>query len=410
MPVTETDSGDDFSSANQRNHSPPRQNDVAPATSPVSTDCASSRPKLPSACRGQPAQVSEVSQHHVAVDPTGTQPATSSTAATSSQQASAFRLGTCVRVIGLQQRADLNECPGYVYGEMEKDCERWPVEVIKGLNRDFETVMLRGVNMTVLGNLDACYSGSSATGPQELVLKDPATSEVHVRSQIRAQQHPWHRAALHLIGHKFYCSVRPKIEDFIIGFDMRVGIQNALANNEACVQYGLPLIFEHFGQIAFGADDPEDLFAMYFQVLPAALSNLPWNCHKFSIDPPVSDFKSVPLSCDTFCSTNLVMVLSQPQSPSSIIFNRRGFETAASSPSPQIGRAAETEAAAEPPDVRRRSRIREWQQQHQPRQQEQLQLHQQQKRPSPEGIACLMSNIRREIQSKSPTMNQLLYR
>jgi hypothetical protein len=140
------------------------------------------------------------------------------------------------------------------------------------------------------------------------------------------------------------------------------------------VQYGLPLIFEHFGEIAFGADDPEDLFAMYFQVLPAALRNLPWNCHKFSIDPPVSDFKSVPLSCDTFCSTNLVMVLSQPQSPSSIIFNRRGFEIGASSPSPQIGQAAEAEAAAEPPDIRLRSRIREWQQQHQPRQQEQLQL------------------------------------
>ena len=406
MPVTETDSGDDFSSANQRNHSPPRQNDVAPATSPVSTDCASSRPKLPSACRGQPAQVSEVSQHHVAVDPTGTQPATSSTAATSSQQASAFRLGTCVRVIGLQQRADLNECPGYVCGEMEKDCERWPVEVIKGLNRDFETVMLRGVNMTVLGNLDACDPGVSATGPQELVLKDPASSEVHVRSQIRAQQHPWHRAALHLIGHKFYCSVRPKIEDFIIGFDMRVGIQIALANNEACVQYGLPLIFEHFGEIAFGADDPEDLFSMYFQVLPAALRNLPWNCHKFSIDPPVSDFKSVPLSCDTFCSTDLlVMVLSQPQSPSSIIFNRRGFEIAASSPSPQIGQAPEAEAAAENPHARLRSRFREMEQQRQLRQQQQ-----QQKRPSPEGIACLMSNIRREIQSKSPTMNQLLYR
>jgi hypothetical protein len=318
-------------------------------------------------------------------------------------EASAFRLGTCVRVIGLQQRADLNECPGYVCGEMKKDCERWPVEVIKGLKRDFETVMLRGVNMTVLGNLDAFDPGSSATGPQELVLKDPASSEVHVRSQIRAQQHPWHRAALHLIGHKFYCSVRPKIEDFIIGFDMRVGIQIALASNEACVHYGLPLIFEHFGEIAFGADDPEDLFTMYFQVLPAALRNLPWNCHKFSIDPPVSDFKSVPLSCDTFCSTNLVMVLSQPQSPSSIIFHRRGFEIAASSPSPH-----ETEAAAEPSDIRLRSRTREWQHQHQPRQQQQLQLQQQQM--SPEGVACLMSNIRREIQSKSPAMNQLLYR
>jgi hypothetical protein len=403
MPGLETDSGDDFSRANQRNHSPPRQNDVAPATSPVSTDCASSRPKLPSACRGQPAQVSGVSQQHVAVDPTGTQPTTSSAAATSSRQASAFRLGIYVRVIGLRQRTDMNGCPGYVCGEMEKDCERWPVEVMKGPNRVFETVMLRGVNMTVLGNLDDFDPGSPATCAQELVLKDPATSEVDVRSQIRAQRHPWHRAALHLIGHKFYCSVRPKIEHFIIGFDMRVGVKNALANNDACVQSGLPLIFDHFGEIAFGADEPEDLFTMYFQVLPAALRNLPWNCHKFSIDPPVSDFKSVPLSCDTFCSTNLVMVLSQPQSPLSIIFNRRGFEIAASSPSPQIDRAPEAEAAAQPPDIRLHCRIREWQQQH-------LQLQQQQKRPSPEGIACLMSNIRGEIQSKSPTMNQLLYR
>ena len=130
---------------------------------------------------------------------------------------------------------------------MEKDTERWPVEVIKGLKRDFETVKLRGDNMTVLGSLDAFGPGVSATCAQELVLKDPATSEVHVRSQIRAQQHPWHRAALHLIGQKFYCSVRPTIQDFMTGFNMRAEIQNALANHEACVQYGLPLIFEHFG-------------------------------------------------------------------------------------------------------------------------------------------------------------------
>jgi hypothetical protein len=84
--------------------------------------------------------------------------------------------------------------------------------------------------MTTLGNLNAVDLGGLATGPQALVFQDHATSEVHVRSHIRAQHCPWHCAALHLMGYKFYCRVLPTILDFIIGFDMRVGIQTALAN------------------------------------------------------------------------------------------------------------------------------------------------------------------------------------
>jgi hypothetical protein len=384
-----SDSDDDVpnipSYINQSRHPPPRNG--AAATAPAAAARASSRPNVPpSNSRPQPAPVS---QQRIPVE-TNNVFTTKSTAASvppsSSQRpavnAPPFRHGNCIRVTGLQQRADLNGCPGLVIGEMDSVSERWPVEVIKGPGREFVPFKLRASNMTPIGNLGALDPADSTTDPQNIVLKDSnkATSDVQVRSQMRAQPRAWHRAALHLIGHKFYCSVRPKIQDFVIGFDMRLEIQKALENNDACVQYGLPLIFEHFGEIAFGADDPQHLFTMYFRVLPEALRNLPWfsKCHKFSIDSAVSDFKSVPLSWDTFCSSMLIMKRSDPQSQTSplqsapLIFNKTGFQEASSS-SLQISRAHH---------------------------------------PSPEGIACLTSNIRREIQSKAPTMNHvgLLYR
>jgi hypothetical protein len=359
---------------NRRSRPPPRN--AAPATAPAATARVPGRPNVPLS-RPQPAPVS---QQRIPV--ASTKSAAASAPSPSSQQAPPFRHGKCIRVTGLQQRADLNGCPGLVIGEMDSLSERWPVEVIKGAGREFELIKLRGSNMTDIGNLGALDPADSTTDPQNIVLKDSnkATSDAHVRSQLRAQPRAWHRAALHLIGHKLYCSVRPKVQDFVIGFDMRAGILKALENNDACVQHGLPLIFEHFGEIAFGADDPQHLFSMYFRVLPEALRNLPWfsKCHKFSVDPAVSDFKSVPLSWDTFCSSVLLVKRSDPQSQASslqsapLIFNRAGFEEA-SSTSLQISRAH---------------------------------------CPSPEGIACLTSSIRREIQSKSPTLSHLglLYR
>ncbi len=363
-----SDSDDDFSNANQRRPM------VVPARASASAIHPPSRPiasvaRHPVGSTPQPAR-SSTDAHTIPSRSTTSTPTTTTTRTSYDPPPSAFRIGNCVRVIGLQQRADLNGCPGFVSDEMEKVSERWAVEIVKGL--DVETVKLRRANMTILNNLDSFDPGDLAVTPQELVSINSATSDVHVRSQIRAQERPWHRAALRLIGHKFYCGVRLHSQNFIIGFDMRVGIQQALQKNDRCVKAGLPLIFEHFGEIAFGADHPQELFAMYFQVLPEALKHLPWNCHKFSMDDSfVSDFRNVPLNCDTFCSSKLVMMRLESRSQQIIplIFDQAGFQIAAAAPSARS-------------------------------------------RPCPEGLACLMSNLRREMQNKAPTSNLfgLMYR
>jgi hypothetical protein len=227
----------------------------------------------------------------------------------------AFRHGSCVRAIGLQSRGDLNGCPGYVCGEQDESTQRWPVKVIKGA----EIVKLREADMTILNDLDAMDPGDIAAIPEDPVSRDRR----------------WHLAALHLIGKKFYCSFRPKIQDFVIGFDMRAGILKALEGNEICVRCGISLIFEQFDEIAFGGDDLEEVFSMYFKVLPAALKDLPWNGHKFSpVQPPVSDFRSVPLSQDIFCSPNLSMKRAEIRSKplglgvfSALIFSSAGLQT-----------------------------------------------------------------------------------
>ena len=66
---------------------------------------------------------------------------------------------------------------------------------------------------------------------------------------------------------------------------------------------------------------------MYFKVLPAALKDLPWNGHKFSpVQPLVSDFRSVPLSQDIFCSPNLSMKRAESHSKP-LIFSSAGLQT-----------------------------------------------------------------------------------
>jgi hypothetical protein len=228
-----------------------------------------------------------------------------------SHRTPAFRHGSCVRAIGLQSRADLNGCPGYVCGEQDESTQRWPVTVIKGLEQGVEIVKLRGTNMTILNDLDAMNPGDIAAIPEDPVSRDRR----------------WHLAALHLIGRKFYCSFRPKSQDFVVGFDMRVGIHKALEGNEMCVRSGISLIFEQFDEIAFGGDDLEEVFSMYFKVLPAALKDLPWNGHKFSpMQPLVSDFRSVPLSQDIFCSPNLSMKRAESHSKP-LIFSSAGLQT-----------------------------------------------------------------------------------
>jgi hypothetical protein len=247
---------------------------------------------------------------------------------------SGFSRGNCVRVVGLQRRADLNGCPGYVCGEMEKASERWEVRVIKGPRQGSEPVKLRSYNMTIIHDLDAFDPGYTGGIPPEIASKGQAAIQDHKRR--------WHRAALHLIGRKFYCSLRPLEHQFADGFDMD-RIQKALEDNSECVKSGIPLIYQEFRQIAFASDDLEDLFTLYFRVLPEALKGLPWKGHKFSVlQPSVLDFRSAPLSnyfedplsphvfkshlrsIDVFGSSSLVMML-QIQYTNPAIFSSSGI-------------------------------------------------------------------------------------
>ena len=241
-----------------------------------------------------------------------------------SSAAAAFSHGNCVRIIGLQARSDLNGCPGYVCGEMEKSSERWPVTVIKGPGRDVEVVKLRGGNMAIINVLDSCDPGDKAEIPPELVSRDTTAVNSQRLAQIREHHRRWHRAALHLIGHKFYCSLRPSKSNFPEGFNFRAGIQKALEENDACVKSGIPLIFLNLGEIAFGCDDLKELFHMYFKVLPAALKDLPWKNHKFSFkQPPVADFRSVPpVSFDVFGSSSLIIMRSESHS-NAVVFGSK---------------------------------------------------------------------------------------
>jgi hypothetical protein len=132
----------------------------------------------------------------------------------------------------------------------------------------------------------------------------------HFPDEVKSMFTPsdYDRAALHLMGHKFYCSFRPVSENFKVGFEMNVEIQKALEADKRCVKAGIPLIFQHFGEIAFGSDDLKDAFTLFFKTIPAILKDLPWNSgHKFSQAPNVCDFRSAPLSNEigTFCAPSL---------------------------------------------------------------------------------------------------------
>ncbi len=363
-----SDSDNDSSSVNQRgrpimvprNPVPPARSSATPATRPAARPDpsvpVSSMPSPANSSRdahSNPTTSAKDSQRVPSAPPVG---AASSVTIPPSHQAPAFRHGSCVRAIGLQSRDDLNGCPGYVCGELDKSTQRWPVTVIKGLELGVEIVKLRGANMTILNDVDAWVPGDIAAIPQNPVSKDRR----------------WHLASLHLIGRKFYCSFRPKIQDFVFGFDMRAGIQQALEGNEACIRSGVSLIFEQFGEIAFGGDDLEAVFSMYFKVLPTALKDLPWNGHKFSsVQPHVSDFRSVPLSQDVFCSPILSMKHSETHSKP-VIFSNSGLQTHINLSDPVL-----------------------------------LQRGQ----PCIEAILKLVATISKEVMSKNPTYNvSLMYR
>jgi hypothetical protein len=325
-----SDSDDDAPSVNHRGRPPmaPPRNPVAPARSSAARPVPRSDGPVHVSSMPSPAtrdahsnpttstkeKIAPVSQKQ---NPPASTLFTDSTRSPTSTHAGishltpAFRHGSCVRAIRLQTRGDLNGCPGYVCGEQDETTQRWPVTVIKGLEQGVEIVKLRDTNMAILNDLDGMDPGDIAAIP-----KDPLSRDRR-----------WHLAALHLIGKKIYCSFRPKIQDFVVGFDMRVGIQKALEGNEMCVRSGISLIFEQFDEIAFGGDDLEEVFSMYFKVLPAALKDLPWNGHKFSpVQPPVSDFRSVPLSLDVFCSPTLSMKRAESHSKH-LIFSSAGLQT-----------------------------------------------------------------------------------
>jgi len=176
------------------------------------------------------------------------------------------------------------------------------------------------------------------------------------------------RAALHLMGHKFYCSFRPVSENFKIGFAMNVGIQKALEADDSCVKAGLPLIFRQFGEIAFGNDNLEDVFSFFFKTIPAALKELPWNDHKFSREQlVVSDFRSAPPSSEigSFCVSTLVI----PQTGHFASFDKFGC---------QLHEAASVPVSRE---------------------------------PCPEALKSLTHLFRREVQRERPAINiGLVYR
>ena len=248
----------------------------------TTASAAASRPNGPSV---RPAQAAQPSNAPVPQQRSTQVPPSPPAPSPAMSRVSAFCHGNCVRVMGLQSRVDLNGCPGYVCGDMEKASERWPVTVIKGLRKGVEIVKLRSVNMSIMNDIDSFDPGKEAVVPPEIVSRKQAAVRDHKRR--------WHRAALHLIGKKFYCSLRPHIHQFADGFDMG-RIQEALEDNEACVQSGIPLVYEQFRQIAFASDNLQELFDMYFQVLPMVLKDLPWMYQKFSVeDCTLSEFASL---------------------------------------------------------------------------------------------------------------------
>jgi hypothetical protein len=300
-----------------RSDGPAVRNPANSMPNPNSSEREAQPGAIPRGGKGNVAPVSQQQNSHV--------PIPSSAPTSQSSNSSAFCHGNCVRITGLQSRADLNGCPGYVSDEMDKSSGRWPVIVVKGAGRDVETVKLRGVNMAIIKDLDACDPGHTAEIPTELRETNAADPQI-LAKKIRDHKRRWHRAALHLIGHKFYCSLRPQSQNFAEGFNFRAGIQKALETNDVSRKYGLPLIFLNFGEIAFGCDDLEEVFRMYFNVLPAALRDLPWKDHKFSFkQPPVSDFKSIPVSFDVFGSSNLLLMRSDSQT-NAFRFNSQGLQ------------------------------------------------------------------------------------
>jgi hypothetical protein len=179
--------------------------------------------------------------------------------------------------------------------------------------------------MAIINDLDACDPGHTAEIPPDLRGTN-ATDPRSLAMKIRDHQRRWHRAALHLIGHKFYCSLRPQSQNFSEGFDYRTGIHKALEKNDVCRKSGLPLIFLNIGEIAFGCDDLEEVFRMFFNVLPAVLKDLPWKDHKFLFTQPhISDFRSIPASFDVFGSSNLLLMRSDSQT-NAFRFNSKGVQ------------------------------------------------------------------------------------